>query len=110
MPAWSPDGSRLAFDFRSDDLREIWVLDIRKLSGVEVGLEEIGSLPTRSLEESPEIRTARRILESTERALGPDDPETATCLNILADLYRAMGAYAKAEQFYQRALEIREKA
>jgi tetratricopeptide (TPR) repeat protein len=31
-------------------------------------------------------------------------------LNNLAGLYQAMGAYAKAEPLYQRALAIREKA
>ena len=47
---------------------------------------------------------------SDEKALGPDHPDTATTLNNLAELYRSMGDYAKAEPLYQRALKIREKA
>ena len=43
-----------------------------------------------------------------KRAKGEEDPDTATSLNNLAALYRAVGDYAKAEPLYQRALEIRE--
>ncbi len=42
--------------------------------------------------------------------LGQEHPDTATSLNNLAELYKAMGDYAKAEPLYRRALAIREKA
>jgi tetratricopeptide (TPR) repeat protein len=45
-----------------------------------------------------------------EEALGPDHPDTAVTLDNLGKLYRAKGDYAKAEEFYLRALMIREKA
>ena len=52
----------------------------------------------------------QRALAISEKALGPEHPDTATALNNLAGLYHATGAYAKAEPLYQRALAIREKA
>ena len=45
-----------------------------------------------------------------EKTLGPEHPHTATSLNNLATLYKAMGDYLKAEPLYRRALAIREKA
>ena len=36
-------------------------------------------------------------------------PSTATSLNNLAELYRVMGEYAKAEPLYQEALQILQK-
>src|SRR6266478_2090137 len=44
-----------------------------------------------------------------EKVLGPENPDTAISLNSLAELYRKMGDYAKAEPLHQRALKIREK-
>ncbi len=59
---------------------------------------------------SEAIPIARRLLELREKTLGQEHPNTATSLNNLALLYKAMGDYAKAEPLYQRALKIREKA
>jgi CHAT domain-containing protein/Tfp pilus assembly protein PilF len=56
------------------------------------------------------IALQQRALATSEKALGPEDPETATSLDHLAALYRTTGAYAKAEPLYLRALSIREKA
>jgi CHAT domain-containing protein/tetratricopeptide (TPR) repeat protein len=53
---------------------------------------------------------AQRVLALAEQLRGPDHPEVATCLNNLAELYRALGRYADAEPLYQRALAIWEKA
>jgi hypothetical protein len=39
-----------------------------------------------------------------EEAFGPEHPRTARSLNNIAALYRATGAYAKAEPLYQRVL------
>jgi len=49
-------------------------------------------------------------VEVTEKARGPEHPETATCLNDLAKVYDAMGDKAKADPLRQRAAEIRGKA
>lgn len=56
------------------------------------------------------IPFAQRALAIREKTLGPDDPDTATSLNNLAEVYSLIGAYDKAEPLYQRALTIREKA
>jgi len=56
------------------------------------------------------IPIAKKSLELSEIALGPDNPATVQALNNLAELYRSMGDYAKAEPLYQRALNITEKA
>ena len=53
---------------------------------------------------------AQEFLELSEKALGPDHPDTATALNNLAVLYRSMGDYAKAEPLYQRAVKIRRES
>ena len=44
-----------------------------------------------------------------DRQLGADHPDTATSLNNLAGLYRAMVRYSEAEPLYQRSLSIREQ-
>ena len=49
-----------------------------------------------------------RALAIRETQLGPDHPSTATSLNNLGELHRAMGAYAEARPFYERALAIKE--
>jgi tetratricopeptide (TPR) repeat protein len=47
-------------------------------------------------------------LQLAPRVYGPEDPNTATIVNNLADMYCAMGQYAQAEPLYQRSLKIRE--
>ena len=51
----------------------------------------------------------QEALRIRQKVLGPEHPDTATSLNNLAVLYRAMGEYAKAEPLYQEALRIRQK-
>ena len=41
--------------------------------------------------------------------LGAEHPDTAHCLNNLADLYRNQGKYEQAEPLAQRALAINER-
>ena len=53
------------------------------------------------------IPLAEKAIEIVRRERGPEDPDTATSLNNLAELYRVMGNYAKAEPLYQEALRIR---
>ena len=51
-----------------------------------------------------------RALAITEKALGPDHPDTAAQLNNLAGLYQYTGRLAEAEPLYERASAITEKA
>ena len=55
------------------------------------------------------IPLAQQLVELDQKDLGSEDPETATALNNLAELYRLAGDYAKAELFCSEALRIREK-
>ncbi len=55
------------------------------------------------------IPLAQKVLEISEKALGPDNPDLSHFLDNLALLYYAMGDYAKAEPLARRALGIREK-
>jgi tetratricopeptide (TPR) repeat protein len=54
-------------------------------------------------------RPAARSLALRENALGPRHPDVAISLTALGLIYRAQGAYAKAESLLARALDIREK-
>ncbi|PWW75748.1 TPR-like protein [Tuber magnatum] len=51
----------------------------------------------------------RRALESQEKLLGPDDPDTLTSTNNLAAVPQAQGKYDESETMHRRALESREK-
>ena len=51
----------------------------------------------------------RRALETRERALGAEHPDTLGSVNGLAFLYTTQGGYAKAEPLYQRALAASER-
>ncbi|WP_201208914.1 tetratricopeptide repeat protein [Rhodocyclus purpureus] len=52
----------------------------------------------------------QRTLSILERALDPDHPAVASCINNLAMIYKAQGQYAKAEPLYRRSLAIQENA
>ncbi len=56
------------------------------------------------------IPFARQLLGLREEINGPEHPATAISLNNLAELYREIGDFLKAESLYRRALAIREKA
>jgi tetratricopeptide (TPR) repeat protein len=56
------------------------------------------------------IPLAEKVVVLTKRAKGDEDPDTATSLNNLAELYKETGDYAKAEPLLKEALEIRQKA
>ncbi|RPA91598.1 hypothetical protein L873DRAFT_1713537 [Choiromyces venosus 120613-1] len=51
----------------------------------------------------------RRALESTEKVLGPDHPETLASVNNLASVLQDLGRYAESETMHRRALESTEK-
>ncbi|MEG5015820.1 MULTISPECIES: tetratricopeptide repeat protein [unclassified Microcoleus] len=51
----------------------------------------------------------KACLQMTQQRCGADHPATATSLNNLADLYRAMGRYPEAEPLLVRALSIWEQ-
>jgi len=48
-------------------------------------------------------------LAISEKALGPDHPDVAATLTIVAGLYQAQGRIAEAEPLFKRALAIQEK-
>ncbi len=52
---------------------------------------------------------AGKALKYSEDNLGPESPETATCLNDLGGMYQSLGSYSNAAAMFQRGLEIREK-
>jgi len=56
------------------------------------------------------IPLAQRSVAIRERTLGPNHPDLAGSLNLLAALYLGQGRYTDAEPLFQRALAIREKA
>ena len=80
--------------------------DLAKLSS----LNEHGTELYQAGKFNEAISIAGESLELSEKALGPEHPDTAQALNNLAVLYDSMGDYAKAEPLYQRALKIKEKA
>ena len=51
------------------------------------------------------IRLAEQILETAERVLGPEYPDTLVILNNLAFLYQSQGRYGEAEPLYRLALK-----
>jgi CHAT domain-containing protein len=55
------------------------------------------------------LAAAEAAVRVSEQQRGPDDPETATRINLLAMLYRDDGQYPKALLLLERALAIREK-
>jgi CHAT domain-containing protein/Tfp pilus assembly protein PilF len=50
-----------------------------------------------------------QALTLREKNLGPEHPDVAQSISLLANLYRNLGDFAKAGQLHHRALEIREK-
>lgn len=61
-------------------------------------------------EEPPEIRTAKKNLETQEKTFGAQHPSIVTNLNHLARLFVSRGELEKAEPLLKRALVINEKA
>jgi tetratricopeptide (TPR) repeat protein len=53
--------------------------------------------------------TARKVLELSEKRLGPEHDLSITALNNLAQIYLAIGKIDEAEQRYRKALKICEK-
>jgi CHAT domain-containing protein/tetratricopeptide (TPR) repeat protein len=56
------------------------------------------------------ISPCRGTMEIRGELLGKDSPGYATSLANLAEIYRAMGDYARAEPLYRQALEIDKRA
>jgi len=76
--------------------------DANALNQKSVELHKAG----RYQEAIPLLQQALRI---REKDLGPEHPDTSTCLNNLATLYKEMGFYDKALPLYERSLRIDEK-
>jgi tetratricopeptide (TPR) repeat protein len=80
--------------------------DLAKLSSLNAKVVEL----YQAGKFSEAIPIAKKALELSTTALGPDNPDTATALTRLALLYKSKSEYAKAERLYQRALKIYETA
>jgi tetratricopeptide (TPR) repeat protein len=55
------------------------------------------------------LALAVKALKLSKDTLGPEHPETATCLNDLGGMYQSLGDYTNAETMFERGLVIREK-
>jgi len=55
-------------------------------------------------------RRDRQLIELREQAFGPDHPDVATALHILAARYHLVHRYDQAEALYDRALAIRSES
>jgi tetratricopeptide (TPR) repeat protein len=55
------------------------------------------------------VEAGKQALAKCEEIVGPDDPETARCLNNLGLMYDDHGKYADGLPLIKRALAIREK-
>ncbi|GAB6037950.1 hypothetical protein JCM15519_25090 [Fundidesulfovibrio butyratiphilus] len=55
------------------------------------------------------LQPAREALALREKVLGPEHPDVASILDVLADVAQADGDYATAKPLYERALAIQEK-
>jgi tetratricopeptide (TPR) repeat protein len=56
------------------------------------------------------VEVGKQALELAEKNLGPDHPDVADSLHILAEIYRSQGEYAQAEPLFKRSLAIAEEA
>ena len=78
---------------------------VQKLDGNEiVSFKEL--LMANSAQAEPLCKQSLKIVE---KALGPEHPDVATCLNNLAAVYYTQGKCAEAEPLYERSLKIRKK-
>lgn len=55
------------------------------------------------------LALAVKALKLSEDTLGPENAETADCLNNLGGMYQSLGDYTNAETMFERGLVIREK-
>jgi CHAT domain-containing protein/Tfp pilus assembly protein PilF len=95
---------------------EIRVIELRDATAKDFALDEARKLLTESnnLWQADEYDKAlplvERALTILEREQGTQNPDYATALNALANIYEDKGEYDKAEPLYLRSLEIKEKA
>jgi serine/threonine protein kinase len=65
-------------------------------------------------EEKQNYKKAEQLVEKALDiqigSLGPDSPNTAVTMMIMADLYTSMGRFSDAEMLYERALTARQKS
>ena len=114
-------GNRPEKDWGNTEI-EAWTagMEIIITQGPELGLLEMAKWQAK-LEEEPwsaehylclksRIDFQQRILVETEKALGPEHPDTLASVNNLATLLSDQGDYAGAEVLHRRALAGREKA
>ncbi len=94
---------------------EIKVIELRAASEKDRELQEARKAFTASTQlrragnMSEAFKQAERALEIRERELGPEDPEVAVALDVMAFFYFSKGDLNKAESLVRRALAIKEK-
>ncbi|MBX7221615.1 MAG: CHAT domain-containing protein [Blastocatellia bacterium] len=101
-----PDAEPGKYEIRLLELRAPTDRD-RKLEQAQALFEE--SAKIRGTQSLKAMELAKNALELRERLVGPDHPEVAATLNLLAVLAQNQGDFAGAEMYYQRSLAIREK-
>jgi tetratricopeptide (TPR) repeat protein len=73
-------------------------------------LDRLATYRERSLAAYTEARSLfERALAISEKALGPDDPNTMACLNNLAALLHTQGDFTSARPLFERAVTTTEK-
>ena len=70
---------------------------------------ELGSLSLKEGKHAEAAAHLKQALLIREKAFGPEHPETATSLTLLASLSRERGAFEEAVNYSRRSLEILEK-
>jgi CHAT domain-containing protein len=96
-----------SYEIRIDELRAATendraLQDAHKLYGEVLKLQGAGKY-------DEAVALARRAVEIRERILGPDHPDVAAALNVLAVNFWIKGEYAQAEPIYQRILSVFER-
>jgi CHAT domain-containing protein/tetratricopeptide (TPR) repeat protein len=76
--------------------------DIAQLNDKAVALQQAGQYDKAAV-------LAQQALDLARRFLGAENPNTASLINNLAELYRIQGKYAAAEPLYRDALRVWEK-
>jgi tetratricopeptide (TPR) repeat protein len=85
---------------------------LRRAKGIEgfvAWLEAASKIAIDAGRYSSAAQLWRETLELVEASLGPEHPDTATCLDNLAGLLKEQGDLAGARPLYEHALAIREK-
>ena len=101
------------FDVKPENIAALFeASQLRQAQGLD-GFVEWLSRATEPLKMAalfaPAASLWREAVNTVEKALGAEHPDTGASLNNLAELLEFQGDYARAKPLYERALAIREK-